>query len=143
LETNKLCIIGDGEQKDYLRKIINENKMQDNIILLNYQLNPYKFIYNCRAVISSSLYEDPGFVLIESFYLNKLIISSDSKNGPREMSLENDIGYFFKTNSSEDFKNKLIESEKNDNYKKIVKAKYYSKKFSTFSHYKEIKKLFK
>ena len=143
LKIKKLCIIGDGEQRDYLKKIIHKHKMQDNIILLNYQLNPYKFIYNCKAIISVSLYEDPGFVLIESFYLNKVIISSDSKNGPKEMSLENDIGYFFKTNNSEDFKNKLIESEKNNNFEKIVRAKYYSKKFSTFSHYNEIIKLFK
>ncbi len=86
---------------------------------------------------------ETGYVLIESFYLNKVIISSDSKNGPREMSLENDIGYFFKTNNSEDFKNKLIESEKNDNYEKIVRAKYFSREFSTFNHYSKIKKLFK
>ena len=59
------------------------------------------------------------------------------------MSLENNIGYFFKTNDAEDFKNKLIESEKNNNYEKIVRAKYYSKKFSTFSHYNKILKLFK
>ena len=68
--------------------------MEENIFLLGHQENPYKFIYNCKAVISTSLYEDPGFVLIESFFLNKSVISSNSINGPREMSLEKNIGFF-------------------------------------------------
>ena len=48
-------------------------KMEENIFLLGHQENPYKFIYNCKAVISTSLYEDPGFVLIESFFLINLL----------------------------------------------------------------------
>ena len=38
-----------------------------------------------------------SYELIESFFLNKLVISSNSKNGPKEMSLKRNIGFFFET----------------------------------------------
>ena len=41
--------------------------MEDKIRLLGYKNNPYKYLFNCRALISTSLYEDPGFAIIEAF----------------------------------------------------------------------------
>ena len=35
--------------------------------------------------ILTSLWEDPGFVLVEAAYNNLFIISSDCKNGPKEI----------------------------------------------------------
>ena len=40
-----------------------------------------------NALILSSLWEDPGFVMIEAALCNSYIISSDCKNGPREFLL--------------------------------------------------------
>ena len=37
-----------------------------------------------RAVISPSLWEDPGAVMIEAAFCNKIVLSSDCKNGPKE-----------------------------------------------------------
>ena len=141
LKTNKLCIIGDGEQKNLLQKFINKKNMQENIFLISYQSNPFKYIQNCKALISPSLYEDPGFVLIETLFLNKLIISSNSRNGPKEMSFKKDMGFFFETNNSQDFQKKLLESEINDNYVKIINGKKFSKQFSVFNHCKKLKEL--
>ena len=138
LSTKKLCIIGSGEQKNQLIEIIKKNKLEKNIILLDYQKNPYNYINNCKAIISTSFYEDPGFVLIEAAYLNKLLISSNSRNGPKEMSLQKNIGFFFNPKDIMDFNNKLLESEKYDNSNKIINSKKYVKKFSTFQHYKNL-----
>jgi glycosyltransferase involved in cell wall biosynthesis len=138
LSTKKLCIIGSGEQKSQLIEIIKKNKLEKNIILLDYQKNPYNYINNCKAIISTSFYEDPGFVLIEAAYLNKLLISSNSRNGPKEMSLQKNIGFFFNPKDIMDFNNKLLESEKYDNSNKIINSKKYVKKFSTFQHYKNL-----
>ena len=55
LKVNQLCIIGDGEKKQYLQKLIIQNKMEDKIRLLGYKNNPYKYIFNCKALISTSL----------------------------------------------------------------------------------------
>ena len=138
LSTKKLCIIGSGEQKSQLIEIIKKNKLEKNIILLDYQKNPYNYINNCKAIISTSFYEDPGFVLMEAADLNKLLISSNSRNGPKEMSLQKNIGFFFNPKDIMDFNNKLLESEKYDNSNKIINSKKYVKKFSTFQHYKNL-----
>ena len=143
LKTRKLCILGSGEEEDKLKNLIKKHKMEKNIFLLGYQKNPYKFINSCKAVISTSLYEDPGFVLVESFFLNKPVISSNSINGPKEMSLENNIGFFFKTNDPDDFKKKINEFENQNNVDKILNAKKFSKNFSLFRHYKNISSLLK
>ena len=139
----KLCIIGDGEQRNFLNELIIRKNLQKNIFLLNYQENPYNLIFNCKAVISTSFYEDPGFALIEAAYLNKLLISSNSKNGPKEMSLQNNIGIFFNLNNAQEFKTKLIKSENTNNLLTIINAKKYIKEFSTFRHYKNLISLFR
>ena len=141
LKVNQLCIIGDGEKKQYLQKLIIQNKMEDKIRLLGYKNNPYKYLFNCRALISTSLYEDPGFAIIEAFYLNKPVISSNAENGPKEMSEIHNIGYFFKKNDSVDFKKNILSFEKNNSYQKILNAKKFSKYFSSFSHFLRLRKI--
>ena len=51
-----------------------------------------------KAFILSSLWEDPGFVIIESAFCNSMIISSNCKNGPREFLLNGKGGCFFENN---------------------------------------------
>ena len=70
-KTNKLLIIGDGEEKNKLLNIIKKNKMENNIFLLEFKKNVYNYINSCEGIISAAEYEDPGFVLIEGAYLKK------------------------------------------------------------------------
>ena len=103
LKTKKLCILGSGEEENELKDLIKRYKMEENIFLLGHQENPYKFIYNCKAVISTSLYEDPGFVLIESFFLINLLFLQIQLM-VLEKCLWKNIGFFYKTNDPDDFK---------------------------------------
>ena len=79
-----LYIVGDGEKKEFLNRMIVERQVQNNIFLLGYFENVFPLIRNSSAVISTSLWEDPGAVMIESAYCNKLVISSNCPNGPEE-----------------------------------------------------------
>jgi glycosyltransferase involved in cell wall biosynthesis len=67
-----LFIIGDGELKEKLVKLISELKLQESVFLLGYKKNIKKYISNSLCVVSSSLWEDPGFVMIEAASLKKL-----------------------------------------------------------------------
>ena len=62
---------------------------------MGYQKNVFKFLKNCNAFILSSLWEDPGFVLIEAIVSDCLVLSSDCPNGPKEI-IENKNGLLFK-----------------------------------------------
>ena len=68
-------------------------------------------------------------------------ISSLVENGPIEMSNFGDIGFFFKKNNENDFVKKILENENSNKFEKIKNALKYSKSFSIFEHYKELKKM--
>ena len=138
----KLVIIGEGENYNYLRHMITKYRMEDNIFLIGFKKNVYKYIKNCLALISVADYEDPGFTLIEAAYLQKKIITSLVRNGPIEMKKNGDMCYFFESNNEVDFVNKILHSEEDKNINiKLIKAQKFSKKFTVFSHYKNFERL--
>ncbi len=116
--------------------------MEKNIFLLGFKKNVYNYINSCEAIISVAQYEDPGFVLIEGAYLKKKIICSLVENGPLEMKKNGEFCYFFKFDDEIGFLNSIKNSEEN-NSMKIINAIKYAKKFSMFSHFKNLKKILK
>ncbi len=139
----KLIIIGTGEEKEKINRFIRTNNLDQNIQLLGYQKNVFKFLKNCKAFLLSSLWEDTGFVLIEAMVSDCIVLSSNCPNGPKEI-LEKKNGLLFNNNSESDFLNKfnqlinLSHSEKN-----IIKinAKKKVQNFSIFRHYQKLYKI--
>ena len=140
----KLYILGNGEEKKKLQNLIIRNKLNNNIFIEGYQNNIYKYLKRADAFILSSLWEDPGFVLVEAFYSNTIVISSNCKNGPVEILENGKNGFLFENNSENSFFQKFDEfnntSEKNI---KIIKlqAKKMSKNYSLYNHYKNLIKI--
>ncbi len=137
----KLVIIGEGEERRNLENLIKEFNLANQIILIGYKENVFPYIKKALAVISSSKWEDPGAVMIESAFLNTIVISSDCESGPKEF-IENDkAGYLFKNNNAIDL-GKKIKLFINDDPKEIQKKKIYAKKktkaYSVFNHYKTL-----
>ena len=79
-----LLIFGEGELKQKLQNKINKEDLKDHVFLMGYSNNIFKFMRNAEAFLLSSLWEDPGFVIIEAAMCNLFIISSNCKNGPSE-----------------------------------------------------------
>ena len=137
----KLLIIGDGELLNYLKKLISDLNLKKKVFILNYQKNIFYYIKKSKAVIISSLWEDPGFVMIESAYSKKLIICSDCPSGPKEFIGKNEGGFLFKSNSISalsDALNKFNKSNKKILHQKIKYAKNKSKIYSIKNHTKII-----
>ena len=89
------------------------------------------------AFILSSLWEAPGFVIIEAALCNLFLISSDCLNGPKEILLNGEAGMIFESNKKDELKNKLeefINSKESVNSKKIS-AKKNCMKYTIFRHY--------
>jgi len=140
----KLIIIGDGEKYQNIKKIIYKNSAENNIFLIGFKKNVFNYINKSTALISTALYEDPGFALIESCYMRKKIITSLVDNGPKEMFSDSDMCYFFQSNDQNDLIEKIILSEKDINDKiKISRAFYYSRNFTWYNHYKTLISLIK
>ncbi len=142
INTNYLLIIGEGEEKTKLQKIINHLNCSDSIFLLGFQKNVYNYINNCQTLVSTAEYEDPGFSLLEAAYLKKKIITSLVDNGPRDMKKNGDLCYFFDLNNEKSFL-KAIKNSKNRNILKIKNAQKYSEHFSILSHSVNLQKILK
>ena len=147
LKINKnlnLYIVGDGENKKKLQKYIETNNLQRNIFLLGYVDNVYPIIKGSMALVSSSLWEDPGAVMIEASYCGKNIISSDCPNGPAEFLSNGEGGYLFKNNDEKDLYEKInmfLKESEIIKYNKILLCKKNTKKYTLFYHYKSLNKI--
>jgi len=71
-----LLIIGDGPEKSKLQELITTLKLNDNIILLGNQSNPYKFMKLAKLYVQSSLFEGFPVVFSESLSLGLPILST-------------------------------------------------------------------
>ena len=141
LEDYKLIIIGHGELESYYKKIIMDRKLDKKIQILGYKKNIFKYLYNAKCVISCSLWEDPGFVMIETAYVGTPIISSDCPSGPKEFIGNNENGFIFNSNDEVSFKraldNFLISSNESIN-EKLISAKKRSKLYTCFNNSKKL-----
>ena len=140
----KFLIVGEGEQKKELLEIIKINDLSNNVYLLNNTKNVHYLMKKCEAFVLTSLWEDPGVVLIEAAYNNTSIISSNCPNGPEEI-VGYDGGYLFNSNSKEDlikiFSNFINDSERiKFEKKKIIKKRI--KEFTCFNHYLHLQRTF-
>ncbi len=81
----KLIILGDGEKRKNFQKYLEKKKLEKNIFLPGYENNVHKYLSNCKLFILSSLWEDPGFVLVEAMFSEALVLSSDCPSGPKEI----------------------------------------------------------
>jgi len=139
-----LIILGEGEEKLKLQKLINELDLSKFTHLLGYKKNAYKYLSKAKCFILTSLWEDPGFVLLEASYLNTPIISSNCPNGPSEILSNNDRGFLFKNNNIEDLLRSFDEFHSSSDEKikkKVLKAKINSKKYTKFNHFLQINKI--
>ena len=96
-----LVIIGNGEDFKLLKNKINEYKINNNITLVGYKNNVFNYLHKCEAFILSSLWEDPGFVIVEAMYSNTFVLASDCKNYMKDCYGNEDLDI-----SKEDFINK-------------------------------------
>lgn len=139
-----LIIIGDGEDKYKISRVIIINNLKNRVKIIQNTDNVFFYIRRSLCLVSASLWEDPGFVLIESMFANKIVISSDCPNGPREVLDFGHAGYLFKSNSEKDFLrtfDKFYEDNDDIIKKKLINAKKISKAYSLFSHFKSLNQI--
>ncbi len=144
LPNMNLVILGEGEERKKLENQINKLNLKSSVFMLGYKSNVFNYIYNAKCYISSSLYEDPGFTLIEAGSLNKIIIAFDSKTGPSEILDNSKRGFLFKNLDSNNLVNTFFDFYESDDEiikLKKIRIKKYTKNFTLFSHYKELDKI--
>lgn len=138
-----LYIFGEGEERNDLLEKINDHDLSNRVFLKGYTDNIYTYMKNAKAFILSSLWEDPGFVIIEAAMCNLFVISSDCKNGPEEFLQNGKAGLLFnsnKKNALSDSLDKFLKMGQELKKMKIL-AKKASVKYTLLRHQKILKSI--
>lgn len=102
---HKLLILGEGEERNKLERIIDELGVNKTVELKGFVKNPYPYVKAADLFVSSSRSEAYALVVAESLVLGKAIISTNT-TGPREL-LENGKYGILCEDSCEDIKNSI------------------------------------
>lgn len=81
----KLVIIGHGNLEGYLKRLAKGLGIEDEILFLGWQKNPFKYIAHSTVFAFPSLWEGFGLSLVEAMAVGCPVIASDCKYGPSEI----------------------------------------------------------
>lgn len=117
----RMVFVGGGDINKY-RAIADKLTVRNSIDFVGPQNNPMGIMRGAMAHILSSYSEGLPTVLLEAMAVGTLNISSDCKNGPREILLDGDAGLLFAPGNAEDLAmhmdrvyNRTVEIEKMKN----------------------------
>lgn len=114
-----LYILGDGEEREQIEKKIKDYKL-DNVHLLGYISNPYKYMKNADLYLMCSIYESAPTVVYECLSVGSIPILATDVAGIGEQLGNNEFGIVVE-NSEEALYNELkdiiLHKDKLDKYK--------------------------
>ena len=103
----KLYLIGSGTLEKSIKKEISEAQLDEDVLLLGFQENPYSYVNACDVFVCSSYTEGLSTATIEALILGNALLSTDV-SGAREILGENEFGIVVE-NSKEGIYNGLKE----------------------------------
>lgn len=87
----RLYIMGEGPLKNYLKEVIDRLNLGNQIFMLGFDPNPFKYLKSSDLFIFGSNHEGFPNVLLEAMACDLPILSTNCKSGPSEiMELKND-----------------------------------------------------
>lgn len=114
-------ILGEGQDRKKLERLINDNGLNDSFSLLGYQENPYKYLAKANLFVCSSYSEGFSTAVTEALILGKPVITTNV-SGMSELLGANEYGII--TNNNEESLFLAIKSLLDD----VKKYNYYCEK---------------
>ncbi|MBQ6707343.1 MAG: glycosyltransferase, partial [Clostridia bacterium] len=88
-----LLLVGHrGLLEDDIKDMVKRNKFADDILLVGYQDNPFKFVKNSEVFALSSISEGFPNVLLEAMAVETPCVATACKTGPREIMSDKNLG---------------------------------------------------
>ena len=108
----KFYLIGKGTEYQNLQNFVNQNKLNNQIKILNFRSNIYPYYKRADVFILSSLYEGLPNTLIEALTFGLPIISTNCKTGPKEILNDEKYGKLFKIRGYKALSKLILKSKK-------------------------------
>lgn len=102
-----LYIFGEGGLKFELSNYIRKLNLDENVKLMGFHTNPFKYLSRCDLFLLSSKYEGFGNVVVESLALGVPVISLKCPGGVNNILENNKYGLVIDTESPEVFANHI------------------------------------
>ncbi len=81
----RLVILGKGHLKQELKCLASKLKLNDRVLFLGFQRNPYKYLASSTVFVLSSLYEGFPNALLEAMALGVPSVATRCPTGPEEL----------------------------------------------------------
>ncbi len=93
----RLRLVGDGDERENLEKLVKELKIADRVEFVGWSENPWQYADGCFALIMSSFYEGFPLVAIESLSCGLPVIANGA-SGADEIVEDGVNGYVYRDN---------------------------------------------
>lgn len=78
----RLIVLGDGDEKDNLQKIIDEHHLNNFVKIVPFQDNPWPYYKNADVFVLTSQWEGFGNVIVEALACGTPVVSTNCPGGP-------------------------------------------------------------
>lgn len=85
LKNIKLVLLGDGPQKESLAQLAKSKNIEDKVVFLGFQDNPFKYYKSAKFSVLTSKNEGLPNTITESLACGIPVVSFDCKSGPSEL----------------------------------------------------------
>lgn len=128
----KLYIIGEGEEKEKIVKLIKKLGLEKDVLLLGKFKNPYPFFKNAKLFLHTAISESFGMVLIESMIFKVPVFAYNCPIGPSDiLGINSQNGILIPLHDKEKYVEKVVEILKN----KSIYGRYQEKGVSKACNY--------
>ncbi|CDT40439.1 Group 1 glycosyl transferase [Vibrio coralliirubri] len=83
--TQDLVIVGEGEERDALERLVERLDLTETVHFKGLQTNPFPWYEQAELFVLSSKFEGLGMVLIEALACGTMVVCTDSKGGVRQI----------------------------------------------------------
>ena len=138
-----LYILGKGPLEQELQRFIDENGLADDVKLLGYQLNPYKYVSRCDLYVCSSHSEGFSTAATEALIVGTPVCTVDVSGMKELLGENNEYGVVTENNEEalyQGIKSLLLDKKRLADY--AEKAKERGNTFDTESTVKAVEDLF-
>ncbi|MGP5066028.1 glycosyltransferase [Psychrobacter alimentarius] len=86
-----LLLLGKGKLKDEIEQLVVELNLEEKVVFLGFQENPFPYIKHAKFKVLTSDWEGFALVIAESLVLGTPVISTSCQSGPSELLPENNL----------------------------------------------------
>lgn len=110
----RLCIAGDGPLREDLIQLAREKGIQDAVTFAGFVANPAPLMLAAGCYVLSSDQEGMPNALLEAYFLNGHVISTDCKTGPSEIITHGEDGWLIPTGDTNALAAAIVEVMQNE-----------------------------